>query len=133
MKRFMLDTNTVSFLIRGDDEVTRRMLAAPMSALSISAITAGELFYGLARRPEAKRLHRVVQEFVRRVDVLPWDNDIAESYGNLRADLERDGKTLAPLDLQIAAHALHAGAVLVTNDRAFGQVAGLQVEDWTMA
>ena len=70
-------------------------------------------------------------EFLRRVDVLPWDSAVAERYGNVRADMERQGKTLAPLDSLIAAHALSVGAVLVTNDRAFAQVAGLHVEDWT--
>jgi tRNA(fMet)-specific endonuclease VapC len=50
----------------------------------------------------------------------------------LRADLERLGRILAPLELAIATHALDVGAVLVTNDRAFGQVTGLQVEDWAV-
>ena len=56
---------------------------------------------------------------------------IAEHYGSVRADMERQGKILAPLDLLIATHALSGGAVLVTNDRAFIQVADLLVEDWT--
>lgn len=68
---------------------------------------------------------------MRRVDVLPWDSVIAECYGSVRADMSRQGKILAPLDLLIAAHALGVGAVLVTNDRAFSQVASLHVEDWT--
>jgi tRNA(fMet)-specific endonuclease VapC len=127
----MLDTNTISHLVREHRTVARRVTAVPMASLSISAITEGELLFGLARRPEAKRLHLAVRELLRRVDVLPWDGAIAEHYGGVRADLERKGKTLAPLDLLIAAHALGADATLVTNDRAFGQVAGLDVEDWT--
>jgi tRNA(fMet)-specific endonuclease VapC len=63
--------------------------------------------------------------------VLPWDRAIAERYGTVRADMERQGKILAALDLLIATHALGVGAVLVTNDRAFGQVTDLHVEDWT--
>lgn len=61
-----------------------------------------------------------------------WDSAVAERYGPARADLERRGKTLAPLDMLIAAHALEAGAVLVTNDGAFSQAARLKVEDWTI-
>ena len=130
MTRYMLDTNTVSHFIREHPAVVRRVLAVPMAAVCISSITEGELLFGLARRPEAKRLHTAVREFLRRVDVLPWDSEVAERYGTARAALERQGKTLGPLDLLIASHGLHAGAVLVTNDRAFAQVDGLRVEDW---
>ncbi len=129
----MLDTNMVSHLIKAHPAVARRVVAAPMASLCISAITAGELLFGLAKRPDAKRLHQAVRELLRRVDALPWNNALAERYGTVRADLERKGKSLAPLDLLIATHALGIGAVLVTNDRAFAQVADLPVEDWTVA
>ena len=132
MQRYMLDTNTVSHLIKEHPGIVRRVVATPMAALCISAITEGELRFGLAKRPDAKRLHLAVQEFLRRVDVLPWDSAIAEHYGALRANMTRQGKILAPLDLLIATHALGAGAVLVTSDRAFGQVTSLHVEDWTV-
>ncbi len=131
MKRFMLDTNTVSYLLRDHPAVTRRVVGTPLASLCMSAITEGELLFGLARRPEARRLHAAVRELLRRVDVLPWNSAAAERYGVLRADLERRGRSLAPLDLLIAAHALNAEAVLATNDRTFGQVADLDVEDWT--
>ena len=65
------------------------------------------------------------------MDVLPYDSAIAERYGTVRAEMERKGKTLAPLDTLIAAHALGAGAVLVTGDKAFKQVPKLKLEDWT--
>ena len=130
MTRYLLDTNIVSQLIRGNEAVARRIRAVPMSSLFISAITEGELLFGLARRPEATRLHLAVREFLRRVDALPWDGSSAERYGILRAEMTRSGKMLAPLDLLIAAHALSLGAVLVTNDRAFAQVEGLMIEDW---
>jgi tRNA(fMet)-specific endonuclease VapC len=132
MKRYMLDTNMVSHLIKEHPVVTRRVVAAPMAALCISAITMGELLFGLARRPDAKRLHCAVLEFLRRVDVLSWDSSIAEHYGTVRANLACRGKTLAPLDLLIATHALGVSAVLVTNDQAFTQVLSLQVEDWSV-
>lgn len=131
MKRYMLDTNMVSHLIKAHPAVIRRVVATPMAALCISAITEGELLFGLARRPDAKRLQLAVRELLRRVDVLPWDSVIAERYGIVRADMAHQGKILAPLDLLIATHALGVGAILVTNDRAFGQVASLHVEDWT--
>lgn len=128
----MLDTNMVSHLIKEHPAVVQRIVSVPMASLCISAVTEGELLFGLAKRPDAKRLHRVVREFLRRVDVLPWDSAIAEHYGTVRADMERQGKILGPLDLLIAAHAQGMGAVLVTNDRAFAQLSDLQVEDWTV-
>ena len=131
MTLYLLDTNTVSDLVRQHPVVARRVVAAPMASLCISAITEGELLYGLAKRPDATRLQAVVQQFLLRVDVLPWDRAAARHYGMLRALIESKGETLAPLDLQIAAHALSVGAVLVSNDRAFKQVAGLLLEDWS--
>jgi len=131
MKRYMLDTNTVSHLLKKHPDVTQRVVAVPMASLCISAITKGELLFGLAKRPDAKRLHAAVRELLKRVDVLPWDSATAERYGPVRADMERRGKILGPLDLLIATHALAEGTVLVTNDHAFGQVVGLHLEDWT--
>jgi len=132
VKRYLLDTNTVSHLVKAHPVVVQRVVGIPMATLCISAITEGELLFGLAKRPEAKRLQAVVQEFLRRVEVLPWDSTAADRYGFVRADIEKRGQTLAPLDLLIAAHALSIGAVLVTNDRVFHQVPHLDIEDWTV-
>ena len=131
MTRYMLDTNTVSYLVRAHPAVSQRVVAVPMVALCMSSITEGELLFGLARRPQAERLHTVVRELLHRVDVLPWDHQAAECYGTTRADLVSKGKTLAPLDLLIAAHALSGCSVLVSSDKAFVQVDGLVLEDWT--
>jgi tRNA(fMet)-specific endonuclease VapC len=128
----MLDTNTVSHLVKQHPNVSRQIVGVPMASLCISAITAGELLYGLARRPDAVRLRAAVTELMRRVAVLQWDVSVAERYGILCAALDRSGRPLGSLDLLIAAHALAAGAILVTNDRAFSQVAHLQIEDWTV-
>ena len=131
MTRYLLDTNIVSHLIRAHPVVTKRVMAVPMTSLCVSSITTAELFFGVAKHGNAKRLQAAVTELLLRVDSLPWDNAAAEQYGVARAEMERKGKVLAPLDMLIAAHALSLDAVLVTNDRAFGQVAGLQVKDWT--
>lgn len=127
---YLLDTNTVSHLIKRHPQATQRLLAVPMHSICISAITAGELAYGLAKRPEAVALKTVVNEFLRRVDVMPWDNGVAQTYGTLRAQLQSQGITLSPLDMQIAAHALHVKAVLVSSDAAFLHVAPLDIENW---
>ncbi len=127
----MLDTNMVSHLLREHPAVVLRVLSVPMSSLCISAITEGELSFGLQKRPEATRLRRAVAEFLARVDSKPWDSTVAQRYGTLRAELESSGKSLSPLDLQIAAHAQALNAILVTNDLAFTHVSNLQIENWT--
>lgn len=131
MTRYLLDTNIVSHLVKGHPAVDRRIMTIPMAALCMSVITEAELLYGLAKRPQAKRLHLTVRELLRRVDVLPWDSACAQRYGVVRADIESRGKALAALDLLIATHALEYGAVLVSNDKAFQYVNGLNIEDWT--
>ena len=127
---YLLDTNTVSYLIKRHPQVTQHLLAVPMHSVCISAITAGELAFGLAKRPEAVALKAAVNEFLRRVEVLPWDAAVAQTYGALRAQMQNKGTPLAALDMQIAAHALHVNATLVTSDHAFLHIDQLLVENW---
>jgi tRNA(fMet)-specific endonuclease VapC len=128
--RYLLDTNTVSHLIKRHPQAIQRLLAVPMHSLGISAITAGELAFGLAKRPEAVALRAAVDEFLRRVDVLPWDAAVAQTYGQLRAQVQSEGIGLSALDMQIAAHAVHVQAILVSSDQAFGRLTQLKQENW---
>jgi tRNA(fMet)-specific endonuclease VapC len=130
--RYMLDTNTVSFLLRRHPVVVAKVSSVPVQALCISVITEAEFLYGLAKRPESTRLRRLVDEFLSCATVLPWERREAERYGILRADLERRGVTVATLDLLIASHALEQRAILVSSDRVFTRIGGLNVEDWTV-
>jgi len=130
--QYLLDTNIASALIKGNVPGVRRHLARiPMAQIGISAVTEGELRYGVAKCPEGHRLRPIVEEFLLRIEVLPWDSQAASSYGQLRASLERDGRPMGSLDTMIAAHAIAIGAVLVTHDKAFARIARLKVEDWT--
>ncbi|HUZ13809.1 MAG TPA: type II toxin-antitoxin system VapC family toxin [Caulobacteraceae bacterium] len=128
----MLDTNIASHVIRGDrPEITRQLASLPMADVVISAVTEGELLYGLARRNHPPALSERVRQFLLRADVLAWDRDVAQTYADLRASCETNGVALAPLDMMIAAHALATGAMLVTRDKAFLRVPRqLQIEDW---
>jgi tRNA(fMet)-specific endonuclease VapC len=126
----MLDTNAVSDFIKNSGNVRARGVRLPTSTLYISAVTEGELLFGLVKKPDAINLHKAVYEFINRVEVLPWDSTAATKYGELRALLESKGRILGGLDLMIAAHALSGGFVLVTKDKAFAQVDGLHIENW---
>ena len=132
MTRYMLDTSTVRHLLKKHPPwVARRVIEIPISHLCISAVTRGEVLFGLARRPDATALHGVVREFLREVDVLPWDTSAAEVYGRARAATQGEGRVLVPADLLMGSHALSLGALRVTNDRAFRQQPGLPTEDRT--
>lgn len=128
---YLLDTNTVSHALRQQPQVLARLQATPMSALHLSAVTHAELMYGLAKRPQTTALRRAVAEFLLRVTVMPFDTHASTCYGDLRAEIEQQGKSLAALDMMIAAHARALNAILVSNDGAFAQIAGLALEDWS--
>jgi tRNA(fMet)-specific endonuclease VapC len=129
---YLLDTNTASYVIRGNiPSVRHHLVTVPIAQVAVSAVTEGELRYGVARRPDASRLRQVVDEFLIRVTVLPWDSAAAHEYGKLRAGLEQHGRPMGNLDLMIGAHAVALGAVLVTHDQAFRRIRRLKVEDWT--
>ena len=131
--RYMLDTNTASYIIKGEPAVIReRLLNVPMANVCVSAITEAELLRGVARKPEAERLPVVVKEFLLRVEILPWDSDAADVYAQLRTACENEGKPLGAMDMLIAAHSVAVGVVLITNDKAFYNVEHhLLLEDWT--
>jgi tRNA(fMet)-specific endonuclease VapC len=130
--RYLLDTNTVSYIIEGNrPRVRERLLRVAMAEVGISVITEAELLFGLARRPDATNLKTVVEEFLLRVEVLSWDSEAAQQYSKIRATLEGAGEPMGNLDLMIAAQALALGLVLVSSDAVFRRVRGLKIEDWT--
>jgi tRNA(fMet)-specific endonuclease VapC len=130
--RYLLDTNTASYVIKGNfPRVRARLLKVPMAEVGISVVAEAELRFGVARRPEATTLKRVVEEFLLRVESLPWNSEAAEHYAQIHAALEKGGEPMGNLDLMIAAQAVAAGVVLVTRDHVFRRVKGLRVEDWS--
>jgi tRNA(fMet)-specific endonuclease VapC len=129
----MLDTNTASWLMKGQPNVVACLKAATPDSICLSAVTEAELLHGVAKRREATKLRAAVDELLTAIDALPWTGATARRYATIRADLERQGRTLGALDLMIAAHAVEQDAVLVTSDRAFDAVPWLRLEDWTTA
>jgi tRNA(fMet)-specific endonuclease VapC len=130
--RYLLDTNSVSYVIKGNfPQVRQRLLRVPMSEVGISVITEAELRFRVARLPQAAKLGIVIEEFLRSVEVLVWDSAAAQQYAHLRSVLEKGGEPLGNMDMSIAAHALALGSILVSHDRAFRKVEGLKIEDWT--
>ena len=130
---FMLDTNMASYIIKGkDNTVIQNLLSVPINALCISVITEAELRYGIKKNPEAKHLPRIIESFLERVEILPWNSTAAATYAELRNLSHKKDKFLGNLDMLIAAHAASINATLVTNAKAFSQFNfGIDTQDWT--
>lgn len=125
----MLDTNAVTAIIKDRAKTLSAILNERPSCISV--ITEAELRFGLARRAVNVELRRIVENYLASVDILPWTSASAGRYGLLRAELDMLGKPLAPMDLLIASHAMAENCTLVSADRAFTQVPGLRLLDWS--
>ena len=130
---YLLDTNTLSYIAKGKSPAARMRLESldGKDTVCISAVTEAELRYGLAKRPAAHALRAAIEGLLFKFRILPWGSKEAAAYGDLRARLEELGISLADMDMMIAAQAIAAGAILVSNDRAFSHIAGLPgIENW---
>ncbi len=129
---FMLDTNICIYIIKKKpDTVLRRLHRHLHDGLSISSITLSELTYGVVKssRPDENRLALI--RFLMVMTILPYDEHAARHYGEIRTGLERDGRTIGPLDMLIASHARSLRMMLVTNNtKEFSRVPGLLLENW---
>lgn len=130
---YLLDTNITGYIISGRSKSARRFLqeALERAPVAISAVTEAEIRYGLELKPEATRLRDAVERLFQALEILSWDSASARAYSILRARLRQEGKSLAAMDLLIAAQALASGAVLITHDKAFQHAATLiKIVDW---
>ena len=132
MRLYMLDTDTVSHLVRGrNPTLDSRVATVAPKHLCISAVTRGELLYGLRLKDGAPRLPQLIDQFLLRLQCLPWDEAAATHFASIAADLHKAGTPIGSMDAMIAGHAMAASAVLVTHNVChFSRVAGLTVEDW---
>jgi len=129
----MLDTDIASYIIKGrSPRVADQLARVSPSDICVSAVTRGELVYGLKQLEPGHRLHLGVRQFLRIVRVLAWDSDAADHYADIRHRLVSSGRTIGELDMMIAAHSLAAGAVLVTNNvRHYERIGGsLALANW---
>ena len=132
--RYLFDTDTISFLAKPKppERLVHRIALVADADQFISAITVLEICYGAYRSANPrKHLQFLEQRVLPRVGVLDFDDTAARVGGRIRADRERTGKPIAPLDLQTAAIAVASGCILVTGNREhFANIDGLDVEDW---
>ena len=129
--KYLLDTNMVSFALRGVGSVGDRLRETEPAEVLVSAVSEAELWFGV-RKSGSRKLERAVIGFLDAVTILGVDRSAARSYGTLRALLETRGTPIGIADTMIAAQALAAGCVMVTNNRRhFRRVPGLKTDDWS--
>ncbi|WP_336696228.1 MULTISPECIES: PIN domain-containing protein [Burkholderiales] len=114
---FMLDTPVAAALIRGDitEDRNAQLAAILPQELCVSAVTRAELLLGLTDFPEHLMLRRALSSFFQIVRSLPWDDAAADEYARVRPLVVREGADIGELDIMVVAHAVAAGAILVTN------------------
>ena len=128
--KYLLDTDTVSFALRGRGEVGAGIRARKPSDLAVSAITVAELRYG-ADRKGSRKLHALIDTFMGAVEVVSFDQLAAVDFGRIGSILAERGTPIGEFDVLIAAHAVALRCTLVTNNvRHFSKVPGLSVENW---
>jgi tRNA(fMet)-specific endonuclease VapC len=131
MLRYLLDTNIVIYVIKRRPVVVLDLFNRHAGRMGISTITLAELIHGAEKSSKIDSNMAVVEDFVSRLEVLPYTFKAAQHYGNIRAALEREGTPIGVNDLHIAAHARSEGLVLVTNNLSeFARVPALQTENW---
>ena len=132
MARYMLDTDTCSYVMkRSNAAVLRRLQAVPVADVCMSVVTKSELLYGVEVSPRRPQDAAALAAFLPYVEVLDLPDGAASHYAEIRADLKRRGAPIGANDLFIAAHARSLGLTLVTNNTAeFRRIKGLRVENW---
>jgi tRNA(fMet)-specific endonuclease VapC len=130
--KYLLDTNTVSALMRGVPSVAARLAKTPRSDVAISQVTVAEIEFGLRYLPASKRRgllraqwDAIGAELIR----VPWDDSVSAAFGAQKARLARRGLPMSDFDLAIAAHAIALDLIVVTADAAFARL-GIRRESW---
>ena len=131
MLKYMLDTNTVIYVIKRKPLKILDIFNLHARRMAISSITLAELFHGAEKSTAPEHNLRQVEDFVSRLEVLEYGSRAAVHYGQIRADLEKKGTPIGVNDLHIAGHARSEGLILVTNNaREFERVNALRIENW---
>lgn len=133
--KYVLDTNAVSALMRGDQTFIARLASTSKEDVSVPQPVLAEIVYGIERLPRSKKRTQLRKRYELIRDELArssWTDGVSEQFGAIKAALERAGTRIEDFDAAIAAHALARGAALVTADRShMPRIAGLIVEDWS--
>lgn len=131
MLKYMLDTNIVIYTIKNKPAKVREAFKKHDGQMCVSAVTWGELVYGAERSSRPEHNLQVIESMTARLEVMPFSDSAATHFGQLRAELYKNGTPIGPYDMMIAGHARSLGLTLVTNNmKEFTRVAGLRLANW---
>jgi len=132
LRKIMLDTNICIYIIKNrPSSVKERFYAFHIGELSISTITVSELMYGVYKSEFIEKNLKAIESFLMPFDIVDYDYKASMEYGKIRASLEKQGKIIGNMDMQIAGHALALDLQLVTNNtEEFERVEGLRLDNW---
>ncbi len=135
MNKRLLDTNIVSYWMRGDQNILSELMTYRPCDLFVSTITLAEILYGIEKSPIKTRERRQkINSICSQLEILDFDKAAAQRYATARVHLEKNGIPISERDLQIAAIALANELCVVThNTKEFSRVEGLTVEDWALS
>ncbi len=132
--RFLLDTNICIYIIRQKPaNVLEKFQSLSPSDIGVSSITVAELEYGAYKSQRQEQNRAALSQFLMMLEILPFDAKATQTYGKMRAELEKMGIVIGAMDLLITSQALDRGITLVTNNvREFSRIPGLTWENWVV-
>lgn len=131
MLKYMLDTDTCIYTINRKPHHLKRIFNAHIGQLCISSVTWGELICGAEKSQAVERNLLHLEGFGARLEILSFGDSEAVQFGQVKAELEKQGNVIGPYDMMIAGHARSEGLVVVTNNqREFNRVSGLRTVNW---
>lgn len=130
--RYMLDTNICIYAIKHKPEqVFIRLQEHAPENICISSVTYAELVHGVEKSKAVEKNRVALALLLANIEIMNFDSHAAEQYGKLRADLEKVGTPIGPLDMMIAGHAMSLGYTVVTNyTHLFERIKGLKIDNW---
>ena len=130
--RYMRDTNICIYVIKHKPEkVFQKLQSIHPDDVCISSVTYAELVHGVEKSVAVEKNRLALSMFLANMEILGFDVEAADCYGKIRADLEKKGTPIGPLDMMIAGHAQSLGYTVVTNNvKEFSRVSALRIENW---
>ena len=131
MSDYVLDTNICIYWLKGKGEIRRKVEQAGADNLKITIVTLAELKYGAYKSKEVSENLKSIDNFLKKIRVLPLDEESTDRFGKIKEDLRRSGQIIEDFDILIASITLKHGGILVTNNiEHFKRIGGLNCENW---
>jgi predicted nucleic acid-binding protein len=131
---YLLDTNIISYLVRGKNNIQDKVANIPFDELAISSITFSELLYGssiIKDKVQSNLLITTYLNIAQELELLDFDYNSAIIFSDIKSDLKKLGKLVADTDIQIASIAINNNLILITNNtKDFINMKNLKLDNW---